>query len=49
MAVGLNWASVEVLFYAAVTLLASLSITSTEFSDGIRLYRMLLVAATGFF
>ena len=48
MAVGMNWASVEVLFYAAVTLLSSLSLTSTEFSDGIRLYRMLLVAATGF-
>ena len=49
IAVSLNWASVEVLFYAAVTLLASLSITSAEFSDSLRLYRMLLVIATGFF
>lgn len=48
IAVSLNWASVEVLFYAAVTLLASLSITGTEFSDGIRLYRILLIVATGF-
>lgn len=49
IAVSLNWASVEVLFYGAVTLLASLSITGTEFSDGLRLYRILLIAATGFF
>lgn len=46
--VSLNWASVEVLFYGAVTLLASLSINGTEFSDGLRLYRILLIAATGF-
>ena len=49
IAVSLNWASVEVLFYAAVTLLASLSIAGTEFSDGIRLYRILLIFTTGFF
>lgn len=49
IAVSLNWVSVEVLFYGAVTLLASLSITGTEFSDGLRLYRILLIAATGFF
>lgn len=49
IAVNLNWASVEVLFYGAVTLLASLSIPSTEFSDALRLYRILLIAATGFF
>lgn len=49
IAVSLNWASVEVLFYGAVTLLASLSISGTEFSDGLRLYRILLIAATGFF
>lgn len=48
IAVSLNWASVEVLFYGAVTLLASLSISGTEFSDGLRLYRILLIAATGF-
>jgi len=49
IAVSLNWASVEVLFYAAVTLLASLSITNTDFSDAIRLYRILLLIATGCF
>ncbi len=49
IAVSLNWASIEVLFYAAVTLLASLSVSGTEFSDGIRLYRILLITATGFF
>ena len=37
------------LFYGAVTLLASLSISGTEFSDALRLYRILLIAATGFF
>lgn len=49
IAVSLNWASVEVLFYAAVTLLASLSLSDTEFSNALRLYRILLIAATGFF
>lgn len=48
IAVSLNWASVEVLFYGAVTLLASLAITDTEFSDALRLYRILLVIAAGF-
>lgn len=49
IAVSLNWASVDVLFYAAVTLLASLSITDAEFGDALRLYRMFLIAATGMF
>ena len=49
IAVSLNWASVEVLFYAAITLLASLSIANTEFSDALRLYRILLIIATGCF
>ncbi|MDE7224244.1 MAG: spore germination protein, partial [Acetatifactor sp.] len=48
IAVELNWASVEVLFYAAVTLLATLSLTSTEFADGLRLYRLFLILITGF-
>ncbi|MCM1373687.1 MAG: spore germination protein [Muribaculum sp.] len=47
IAVELNWASVEVLFYAAVTLLATLSLTSTEFADGLRLYRLFLILITG--
>ena len=49
IAVSLNWASVEILFYGAVTLLASLSLMGTEFRDAIRLYRIFLIAATGFF
>ena len=49
IAVSLNWASTEVLFYAAITLLASLAISSIEFADGIRVYRMFLVLATGIF
>ena len=48
IAVTLNWASTDVLFYAAVTLLASLAITDTAFSDAIRLYRILLILAAGF-
>ncbi len=46
IAVTLNWTSVDVLFYAAVTLLASLAITDTEFSDALRLYRILLIIGT---
>ncbi len=49
IAVSLNWASVEVLFYGAITLLASLSITNLEFSDAIRVYRVFLTLTTGFF
>ena len=47
IAVELNWASMEVLFYAAVTLLATLSLASTEFADGLRLYRLFLIMITG--
>lgn len=49
IAVSIHWASVEVLFYAAVTLLASLSINGTDFADGLRLYRIFLILSTGFF
>lgn len=49
VAVRLNWASIEVFFYAAITLLTSLSLSSLEFSDGIRVYRIFLVIVTGFF
>lgn len=49
IAVSLNWASVDVLFYAAVTLLSSLAIVDVDFSDAIRLYRLLLLFATGLF
>lgn len=47
IAVSLNWASTEVLFYAAVTLLANLSLSSIEFADALRIYRILLVVLTG--
>ncbi len=46
IAVSLNWASTEVLFYGAVTLLASLSISSIEFAEALRVYRILMIAAT---
>lgn len=49
IAVELNWASVEVMFYAAVTLLTTLALPNIEFGDAIRLYRILLILATGFF
>ena len=47
IAVSLNWASTEVLFYAAVTMLANLSLSSLEFADALRIYRILLVITTG--
>ena len=47
IAVSLQWASTEVLFYAAITLLASLSISSIEFADALRVYRIFMVIATG--
>ena len=47
VAVSLNWASTEVLFYAAITLLTSLSLPCIEFSDGLRLFRIFLIIATG--
>ncbi|MCM1567825.1 MAG: spore germination protein [Roseburia sp.] len=43
MAVSLNWASQEVLFYAAVTLLSSLSLSSIEFAEALRVYRLFLI------
>lgn len=49
IAVELNWASKEILFYAAITLLASLSLSSIDFSDALRIYRLFLVATTAFF
>ena len=48
MAIELNWVSTEVLFYAALTLLASLSLPNREFSDALGIYRVLLILCTGF-
>jgi len=49
VAVKLNWASTEIIFYAAATMLASLSVGNAEFSDAIRMYRLMLLLLTGFF
>ena len=48
MAVKLNWANEEVIFYGAATLLASLGISNIELSDAIKMYRLLLILMTGF-
>lgn len=45
-AVKMQWASNEIIFYAAATVLASLSISSIEFSEAIRMYRFLLLICT---
>ena len=47
IAVQLKWLNLETLFYGAATLLANVSISSQEFSDAIRLYRLLIVILTG--
>lgn len=46
IAITLNWASPEVLFYGAISLLTALSISSTEFSDALRVYRIFLLITT---
>ena len=49
IAVQLKWLNLETLFYGAATLLANVSISSQEFSDAIRIYRLVLVIFTGVF
>ncbi len=46
IAVSLNWTSTEALFYGAVSLLASLSLSSPEFADALRVYRIFLLVVT---
>ena len=46
IAIQLRWASLEVLFYAAVTLLTTLTLSSVEFGDGLRIYRIFLILTT---
>ncbi len=46
IAVSLNWATPEVFFYGAITLLSSLSVSSIEFSEGLRIYRIFLLFTT---
>ncbi len=48
VAVKLQWASTEVIFYSAATVLASLSLPSIELSDSIRVYRLFIIILTGF-
>lgn len=47
IATTLNWASTEILFYEALTLLATLALPYVEFGDALRLYRLMLVLTTG--
>lgn len=49
VAIDLEWASLEVLFYGAATMLATLSIASLEMAEGIRIYRIFMVICTGLF
>lgn len=49
VAVKLHWASTEVIFYSAATVLATLSLSSIELADSIRIYRLFLIILTGFF
>lgn len=46
IAVQLNWASPEILFYAALTLLTSLALSDIDLADGLRIYRLFLLIAT---
>lgn len=48
VAIDLHWVSLEVMFYAAATMLASLALSSTAFAEGIRCYRIMLLLLTGF-
>lgn len=47
IATSLNWASTEILFYEALTLLATLALPYVELGDAIRLYRLFLILTTG--
>ncbi len=48
MAVTLNWASPEFLFYGGITLLAGLTLSSPELADALRIYRIFMVLSTSF-
>ena len=49
IAVNLQWVTEEILFYAAVTMLATLSLSSLELGEALRLYRLFLLVATTIF
>lgn len=48
IAIRLSWFSDEVIFYAAVTLLSTMVIGNSDFSDALRIYRIFLIITTGF-
>lgn len=48
VAVQLQWASTEILFYAAITLLTTLSLASLELGNSLRIYRLFLLIFTAF-
>lgn len=49
VAISLHWVSLEIMFYAAATMLSSLALSSTAFAEGLRCYRLFLLLLTGFF
>ena len=49
VAVQLQWATTEILFYTAVTLLATLSLASLELGNSLRMYRLFLLIGTVIF
>lgn len=49
VAIDLHWVSLEVMFYAAATMLSALALSSTAFAEAIRCYRLFLLVLTGCF
>lgn len=49
VAIDLHWVSLEVMFYAAATMLSALALSSAPFAEGIRCYRLFLLLSTGVF
>ncbi len=49
VAVQLQWASTEILFYTAITLLTTLSLASLELGNSLRIYRLFLLIGTVIF
>lgn len=49
VAVQLQWASTEILFYTAITLLTTLSLASIELGNSLRMYRLFLLIGTAIF
>lgn len=47
VAIELNFATKEVIFYGAATMLVTLSISSQEFGGALRLYRLFIIITTG--